>query len=323
MEVRTCAKPLCYLCGSQGKYLYLNTKDQTGKAPGQWNVKQCNNPDCGLCWLDPMPLVEDIGKLYSNYYTHFPEPLKEKNQFVEQSKYFLKSLLTLIPTLDRDKIMADYRYLQGVKPGKLLDIGCGNGSFLQEMQRKGWEVVGIDFDQAAVNVTKQRGIEAYVGDLSTITFPKNSFDAITLNHVIEHLYDPLSCLRSCHNLLRDGGKLTLITPNIESLGHKHFKQYWRGLETPRHLFLFSPKTLRSIAIQAGFSQIKCFSVISIRQIISPGILEASLRIELKNTTSKGLLANNKYRANFLALQELILKVTNNSIGECVVLLAQK
>lgn len=323
MTVNTQPKPECYLCGSEGTYLYLNISDQLLNAPGEWNLKKCNNPDCGLAWLDPMPVKEDIGKLYSGYYTQSLNPKHQLNKAnAKKIKYLFKVLLSLIPTLDRQKVMSDYMYLQEVKPGKLLDIGCGNGYFLQQMRSRGWDVVGIDFDEKAVEVVKSIGIEAYVGDLSELTFEDNSFDAITLNNVIEHLYDPLECLQKARNLLRDGGQLTVITPNIESLGHQHFKQYWRGLETPRHLFLFSPKTLTNIAQKAGFKHIKSFTGLKLKELIKPGILNESAKIEAKNQPDN-LRITKKSQINKIIFQNFISHLSNKNQGEFAVLLAQK
>jgi 2-polyprenyl-3-methyl-5-hydroxy-6-metoxy-1,4-benzoquinol methylase len=328
MTIRTSPQSQCHLCGTIGTYLYLNTPEQTPTPLGEWNLKKCNNPACGLCWLDPMPLKEEIGKLYDDYYTHYISNTKNLN-WLKQTKYLLKLLFCLNPTVDRQKIMSDYMYLQEHKPGKLLDIGCGNGYFLKQMQQRGWDVVGTDFDEAAVNAVKQIGIDAYVGDLSTIKFEDNSFDAITLNNVIEHLYDPLGCLEKSRNLLRDGGQLTVITPNIESFGHSHFKQYWRGLETPRHLFLFSPKTLKAIAEKAGFKEIKSFTIISIKEIIKPGMYKASEKIEASYksksvlTSAQGSIKKRKFTNNLLALQKLFLSINNKDLGEFAVLLAKK
>lgn len=87
--------------------------------------------------------------------------------------------------------------------------------------------------------------------LKKSVFPDNAFDAITMNHVIEHLYDPITTLEECRRVLKPVGKLVIVTPNIESLGARLFGEVWRGLEIPRHLYLFSPSTLQMCAEKAG------------------------------------------------------------------------
>ena len=136
--------------------------------------------------------------------------------------------------------------------GRLLDVGCGNGRFLAQMRKLGWEVVGVEPDPEAVRIAKERfGLEVFQGTLEEAGFPDNSFDAITMNHVIEHVPDPIRLLAECRRVLKPGGKLVVVTPNIWSLGRRLFGEHWRGWEVPRHLFLFSPKSLRTCAERAG------------------------------------------------------------------------
>lgn len=143
-------------------------------------------------------------------------------------------------------------WLNGSRPGKLLDVGCGNGRFLAAMQELGWEVVGVEPDgQAAKVAQKQFGFSVHEGILEEIAFPGDAFDAITMKHVAEHLSDPVSTLRECQRILKKGGRLVVAVPNIESLGHRMYQEAWLHLDPPRHLFLFSSPTLRACVEQAG------------------------------------------------------------------------
>src|SRR5713101_4984405 len=69
-QIRSNPTPFCYLCGSEGNTIHQNQRDKLFEAPGIWNFKLCSNVDCGLMWLDPMPIEQDIGKAYEKYYTH-------------------------------------------------------------------------------------------------------------------------------------------------------------------------------------------------------------------------------------------------------------
>jgi len=136
--------------------------------------------------------------------------------------------------------------------GRVLDVGCGDGGFLLLARSCGWAVVGVDPDAQAAS--HDLDFEIGAGGIEYLDGESELFDAITLNHVIEHVYDPLNVLRRCYGLLKKGGQLWLETPNIESLGHAKFKSHWRGLEPPRHLVLFNARSLQFALTQAGFRE---------------------------------------------------------------------
>lgn len=137
---------------------------------------------------------------------------------------------------------------------RLLDLGCGDGSFLALMRDAGWHVTGIDPDAKAARTAQERfGLTVIVGSLQDAGFPNQSFDAVTLSHVIEHVHDPVALLSECRRVLKPGGRAVIVTPNIRSLGHRRFGASWRGLEPPRHFNLFSSQTLRNCCQRAGLS----------------------------------------------------------------------
>jgi SAM-dependent methyltransferase len=148
-------------------------------------------------------------------------------------------------------------WLPSGRRGRLLDVGSGNGEFLATMRDLGWEVVGLEPDYAAAAAARRdHGLDVILGTLEGATLDEASFDAVTLSHVIEHVPDPVQTIRECYRLLRRGGVLVVLTPNIASLCHRVFGADWRGLEPPRHLFLFSPETMRRCASAAGFSAVR-------------------------------------------------------------------
>lgn len=252
--------PSCELCGAQGRKLYTDLADRLFGAPGYWQMKQCINPDCGMLWLDPMPLAGDIGMAYENYYTHHKfgnDRRKSLSHFVMES---LRQSLAWMTNLNATKQSRQYQYLQKKPAGRLLDIGCGAGDYLNLMRTIGWVVEGVDFDAAAVkNARDQFGIKVHEGQLEDINFPDRSFDAITMNHLIEHVFYPVKLIQECRRLLKPNGSLVIITPNSKSLGHKFFSRDWRGLEPPRHLHIYSPASLKLVAIKAGFDKVEIFT----------------------------------------------------------------
>ena len=275
-EIRTRPCPECYLCGTKGQLVYQGLQDRLFGAPGTWDVKRCPGPACGLTWLDPMPLQEDLWKAYKQYYTHESSKgtqirterrigVLEAGYLALQYGYFntcgnnwkkiVGSLMYLMPSI-KSNIDSGVMYLPAKTMGLLLDVGCGNGEAMEYLQRVGWGVEGIDLDPVAIELARSRGLHAHVGSLGTQRFSAEHFDAITLSHVLEHVPDPISFLGDCLRILKPGGTIIVSTPNIESLGHKAYTGHWRGLEPPRHLYIFSHASLQYVAERTGFKVVR-------------------------------------------------------------------
>lgn len=151
-------------------------------------------------------------------------------------------------------------FLEDLPPGKLFDIGCGDGRFLHRMQSRGWSVAGVDPDADAVETARSRyGLSAHQGELPELKLDRDTFDAVTMNHVLEHVSEPVGLLKETHRILKPGGRLVVVTPNTKSMGHRCFGSCWVNLDPPRHLQLFTPNALQSCASLAGFRQIQFFS----------------------------------------------------------------
>ena len=140
-------------------------------------------------------------------------------------------------------------------PGRLLDVGCGNGSFLLRMRELGWHVEGLEVDPVAAGVARGSAVNVDPGPMTMSTFPSAHFDAITLSHVIEHLHDPVAVLQACANALRPGGLIWVATPNLDAAGRRFMGRTWAPLDPPRHLVLFTRPSLRRALNMAGFSSI--------------------------------------------------------------------
>ncbi len=130
---------------------------------------------------------------------------------------------------------------------------------MEELARLGWEAEGVDFDAAAVAQARARGLRVHAGALEAQRYPDAHFDAIGMSHVLEHLPEPLATLAECRRLLRPGARLVLATPNATSLGHRRFGRDWRGLETPRHLQVFTAAALRRVLEHAGLHEVSLAS----------------------------------------------------------------
>jgi SAM-dependent methyltransferase len=223
----------------------------------------------------------------------------------------------------KERVELSVMGLNGEERGKLLDVGCGNGQFLAEMRDLGWEVFGVEPDRDAVKIARECfGLCVHEGLLEENTFPDNTFQAITMNHVIEHLVDPIRTLKECNRMLKSDGKLIIRTPNIKSFGLWKFGQAWLHLDPPRHLYLFSPLTLKRFVEGAG---LKVFELRTSARYANWMWVNSYL-IQREGTMQGGFPKNQSLwlRLNGLAFQiwEHVLCLRKD-LGEEVVLLATK
>ena len=267
--MRKLAQPHCPVCQSSGGEAYALLRDRLFGAPDSWRMVRCANGACGMYWLDPAPAPEDLPVAYRGYYTHSQpdEGLRGegfrfnvRNAFLTRRLGYpgreslgtrLASLLVPLTSERTQSWLYTYFYLPWVKDGRLLEIGCGSGWQLARMKQAGWITKGLDFDPEAARAARERGLDVEVGDVRDLGLAANSFDAIVMAHVLEHVFDPVGLLTECARLLKPGGRLVSITPNGRSLGHRYFKESWRGLEPPRHIAIFTIAGIGLACARAG------------------------------------------------------------------------
>ena len=264
--------PVC--CSVRRELLHENLTDRIFCTPGMWSLYRCEA--CASAYLDPRPTPETVGLAYQHYFTHNEVPVFASLSFLGKlrrrlangyrnyrygTRDYPASMLgifaaSLMPNI-RAVTDAAMRHLPKAKEGeRLLDLGCGNGEFLLRARSAGWSVVGVDFDIKAVEVARYRNLDVRLGGVDELLATNEQFDVITLAHVIEHVHHPVEMLQACYKLLKPGGFLWLETPNIASEGHRIFGADWRGLEPPRHLVLFTQKSMGDTLNLAGFSAVK-------------------------------------------------------------------
>jgi SAM-dependent methyltransferase len=308
----------CPLCQSSGASLHENLVDRLFGAPGTWNLRECENRRCGLVWLDPQPISSEIWKLYRNYWTHGtvePSTARAYPDRAPSLRKRAKALAGILLPWRRTALRSEARYLEDRPSGKLLDVGCGSGEFLAEMANRGWHAVGLEFDEDAIRAARRHpNIEVLAGGLSDQEFEGSQFDAVTLSNVIEHLPDPVEVFAELNRVLKPGGRLVIITPNAQSLGHRQFGRCWRGLEPPRHLFIFTHSSLTAIAQRVGFDRVSCFTTVG----SSSGILEAS-----KDLWDRSSSRERPPNLRTLLWRERLLTAFNAKNGEFLVLVGSK
>jgi len=254
----------CGLCGSPGEVVQNGVADPDGNLTGAWSFRRCADPACGVYWLDPAPLPEEMWKAYTTYHTHTRRSGDRVAKGIFSLAHRLLRLVQwpfwMVNGLTREADYVRFMTLAKEPVGTLLDVGCGGGRFLNRMQKRGWQVEGSDFDeQATQKVTSRYGIKTHVGDLSQCALPSNSFDAITMSQTIEHLYTPEATIRECLRILKPGGLLVMTTPNVNSIAAAEFGVHWRGWEAPRHLHLFSVESLQRLTQRVGFEIVEARS----------------------------------------------------------------
>jgi len=230
-------KGSCVLCSEETEArIYFRTNSRGDP----FSYLKCQG--CGLVFLSPRPDGKEIPRFYSpDYYGESPRKFRSG---LEAARLFFA--------------WNRMRRVQKFFPssGKALDIGCGQGAFLQLLKRKGWECHGTELTEESASRAFRLGISVSVGEIDENRFPAHSFDLITLWHVLEHLSEPLNTLERVKRLLKKGGILAISTPNIDSLQAEVGRDQWFHLDPPRHLYLFSPQTLGRIMDSLGFRLLK-------------------------------------------------------------------
>lgn len=261
IQLQTEPRPNCILCGKSGEPLYRDVPSALFETPGRWSFSKCEQPDCGLVWINPTPRETDLHRAYENYFTHGgPADAQATSWSLRDALYAAYRWANypgwLVSGITGVKEQRAQMFLQQTTPGHLLDVGCGDGKFLSEMKARGWQVDGIDFDPQAIKTAKAKyGLSLRHGELSKAGLPSDKFDAITMSHVVEHVPDPIALLREIKRVLKPTGRLIMTTPNSASIGHRKFGPDWFGVDAPRHLNLFCSRALVKASRAAGFNEI--------------------------------------------------------------------
>jgi 2-polyprenyl-3-methyl-5-hydroxy-6-metoxy-1,4-benzoquinol methylase len=213
----------CLVCGSHKRDLFVDLKNGI-------SVYQCK--DCTLAYVDPFPVY--AGDVYEE--TYFNKSLVSYDSMRE---YRIKRF-----GMERIRLIQKY-----VQNGKLLDIGCGVGWFLEGAKTAGFEIYGQEISKELAGFTSEKlGIPVFSEHLSDI---KESFDVITMFDLLEHVMDPLKLIEESKALLNPGGIIVVFTPNFDSLGIQQLKQDSSLVCPPAHLTYFTKQSVEKLASLTG------------------------------------------------------------------------
>ncbi len=250
----------CPLGCPAGNEFVLKGRDRLHDLPGEFNVIRCKT--CGLMRTDPRPTPESIGFYYPESYRPWARPSKNnslpKEKPIPAWKRTIKNLLFGKPLIATPPLPS----------GKLLEIGCGSGSFLHSMALKGWQVQGIEYSAQAGEAVRELRYPIHVGPLESAPGPENPVDLIVGWQVLEHLHDPLPSLKKMAQWVKPNGYLVLSTPDAASFDFKLFKHRWYALQLPTHLYHFTPKTADRMLKAAGWKVEKIFHERNIGNLIA-------------------------------------------------------
>ncbi|HMJ46032.1 MAG TPA: class I SAM-dependent methyltransferase [Ferruginibacter sp.] len=236
--------PGCPVCKSGNIHPFFTAKDHTvsGSLFGIW---KCD--DCTAMFTQDVPSIENIGSYYQSekYISH-----SDTQQGFINRLYHIVRKYTLFA---KRKMIGKET---GLEMGNILDIGSGTGGFLDTMQQVGWKATGLEPGEDAREKAKSLYGVHVLPSQELFNLPPASFDVITMWHVLEHVHQLQNYIEQIKKLITSKGLLFIAVPNYTSYDAAHYKQDWAGYDVPRHLYHFSPRSMKKLMDMHGLKIIK-------------------------------------------------------------------
>jgi 2-polyprenyl-3-methyl-5-hydroxy-6-metoxy-1,4-benzoquinol methylase len=230
----------CPVCGSADISILFTAKDHMVSG-ASFPVAGCIT--CKARFTQDVPDESAIGLYYKSeaYISH-----------TDTRKGMVNRLYHLVRNYTLQAKRKSMRIALGRDHGSILDYGCGTGAFLGVMKAAGWAVTGIEPDADARQLARSaHGVEARE-PAALKAMPDESFDIITLWHVLEHVYDLQETLRHLHRVLKPGGHIFIAVPNHTAADAAHYGAFWAAWDVPRHLYHFAPSSMKMLLEKHGF-----------------------------------------------------------------------
>jgi len=266
----------CPVCDNETFTVFLECPDHF-LSKEIFAISKCNN--CGFLFTNPRPKARKLSSYYKSddYISHSNSRKGFQNLLYQWVRnYTIAGKLKLINTYKQQ--------------GSILDIGCATGEFLNYCKTKKWNALGIEPDESA----RQKGIEKYslvIEDESHLTtISKDSFDVITMWHVLEHVPLLNERIDQLHKLLRADGYLFIAVPNANSQDAKFYNSFWAAYDVPRHLYHFTKDTIALLFSKHSFDLAKIVPMKFDAYYVS---MLSEKHIHLKNSFFNGFLSGFK------------------------------
>jgi 2-polyprenyl-3-methyl-5-hydroxy-6-metoxy-1,4-benzoquinol methylase len=231
----------CPVCESARIQKVLAARDYT-VSQQTFEIWQCAH--CAVRFTQDVPAAAEIGRFYKSeqYISH-----------TETNRGFINSLYLRVRKITLRNKKKFIEQQTGLSNGSILDIGAGTGAFLHFMKQQGWDVSGVEPDEEAI----QRAVTQYKVFLrpsqDLFQLPNDSFDVITMWHVLEHVHELHRYIDQIKLLLKQNGTLFIAVPNYTSYDAEKYQEYWAAYDVPRHLYHFSPASMQELARMHGFT----------------------------------------------------------------------
>jgi len=263
----------CDLCGAENAREIDRFADLYTHLPGTWRLLCCRR--CGLVWRDQGRRAAVQTPPKSGYGPHqagiagLPRRsglrVRLKRAALAGRGYPAEGLSPaerlagrLLVSLPGNRLEQLPNYVPG---GRLLDVGCGTGLYVNAMRGLGWRAAGLEPVAGALRLADwQVGLPLVAGRIEAAPLRDAQFDALVFNHSLEHTTSPTRALGEARRLLRAAGVVLIEVPNVASLNARLFGRYWFPLDPPLHLYHFAPATLRAYLEAGGFEAVQVWSV---------------------------------------------------------------
>lgn len=243
---------ICPLCGQTDPHPLWEVGDRLFRTtPQRFHIHQCRG--CSLRLLGPVPSPEELTAFYpAGYWIGAPDQTRAKPT-LRQGLLEAYRRLVLVDHVRFVRRIAGRQQREGVWRG-ILDVGCGDGSFLSALGVR--PAVGLDRSAAAAAAVHARGFGAVVGDLAATPMRDGSYSLVTMFHYLEHVPQAAVSLEAVRRLLTPGGRLVVQVPNTASWQALLLGRRWHGYEPPRHLVNYTPQALATTLAKSGFEAVR-------------------------------------------------------------------
>jgi SAM-dependent methyltransferase len=236
----------CYYCGDTACTRLVTAQDDLTGKPGDFRFVTCNS--CGLAYQAPRIRIEHIGEWYDGEYIAH----RKKTNWGPLTWFYNRAM----EKHDRDKDRLVSRYCRLTADSRVLDVGCGAGTFLARIaQRYQSHVSGVDFKDLSHLPSFQR-FRFHCGLFYEQELDDDVFDLVTMWHFLEHDYDPLRTLATARRILKPEGRLVVEVPRLDSVSFRLFKERWPGLQAPQHTVLYTKAMLLKFVERAGLELVE-------------------------------------------------------------------